>query len=162
MPNNFFDNEKSGEEEEEKRRKALTEVKIFSLAMIEAHRRGDVFREVPPKKLIARIARHKGTWKMMRFFYPLQINGGICRECGLCMRLCPVGNLTGPGIPRSSGECQLCMRCVNVCPVGALGVKGIKRRYAAVNLVKMAGAAAQSPPKKSLDPAEADRTQADE
>ncbi len=42
-------------------------------------------------------------------------------RCGLCVELCPAGNLVlKDGLPRESGLCEFCMRCYDFCPVSAL------------------------------------------
>lgn len=43
-----------------------------------------------------------------------------CVKCGLCSKLCPVGNITMSGYPTLNGRCELCMRCISFCPKGAL------------------------------------------
>ncbi len=46
-----------------------------------------------------------------------------CNRCGLCVRVCPVGNLsmTNQGIAQAD-NCILCYRCVNRCPQKAATV----------------------------------------
>lgn len=45
-----------------------------------------------------------------------------CSRCGLCMNLCPVGNIAaGPdGRPVWGGRCEACFACLNLCPVEAI------------------------------------------
>jgi ferredoxin len=56
-----------------------------------------------------------------------------CVRCGLCVRICPAGNLTlgGHGIEQHD-NCVFCYRCVNACPQRAITVmfhKKPKRQY---------------------------------
>lgn len=46
-----------------------------------------------------------------------------CTQCGICVSLCPVGNLTltMDGIVQSN-RCMFCYRCVNACPNRAITV----------------------------------------
>jgi len=61
-----------------------------------------------------------------RRYYPklqndIAVNREICIDCGDCVRLCPVGNLTYAGQTiETGGKCILCLRCYNFCPVAAI------------------------------------------
>ena len=40
-----------------------------------------------------------------------------CTSCGICEKVCPVGNITRPeGKPVWNNNCQLCFACINLCP----------------------------------------------
>lgn len=46
-----------------------------------------------------------------------------CISCGLCVKLCPMHNLTlTDGKVEQRGNCTLCWRCVNACPKQAITV----------------------------------------
>jgi len=45
-----------------------------------------------------------------------------CTACGLCSRLCPIGNITMNGRPEWSDRCETCMRCLCFCPMAAVHV----------------------------------------
>ncbi len=55
----------------------------------------------------------------------LRIDPSLCVGCRLCVKNCPVSNLTasdGRAVPH--GECVLCYRCVNLCPKRAITLIG--------------------------------------
>lgn len=45
-----------------------------------------------------------------------------CTKCGLCVKVCPKGNITqkSDGKPRFSWKCMICMRCIYKCPDNAI------------------------------------------
>ena len=60
-----------------------------------------------------------------RFYHRLQdhiaVNPDSCIDCGLCVRLCPSGNLFFNGEEYlTRGSCTLCLRCYNFCPKAAI------------------------------------------
>jgi ferredoxin len=51
-----------------------------------------------------------------------------CNQCGLCVSLCPTGNVRLEGSAVAFGvACTLCLRCLNVCPCGALQVAHVSQ-----------------------------------
>lgn len=55
-----------------------------------------------------------------------------CNRCGLCVKVCPVGNIRLAQKPVWGGQCEMCQACLNHCPVQAIQygryTKG-KKRY---------------------------------
>jgi ferredoxin/flavodoxin len=45
-----------------------------------------------------------------------------CTKCGLCIKLCPVDNISfaGDGYPVWNRKCQQCLRCITYCPTDAI------------------------------------------
>ncbi len=57
-----------------------------------------------------------------------------CTRCGVCMKICPVGNIAaGPdGRPVWGGRCEACYACLNFCPAEAIQYGWLtrgRRRY---------------------------------
>ncbi|HPN84374.1 MAG TPA: EFR1 family ferrodoxin [Victivallales bacterium] len=64
--------------------------------------------------IFARIASFMGS--------KLYADKNLCSKCGLCSRLCPVGNITTKeGFPSWNHKCEQCLRCINFCPNSAVG-----------------------------------------
>ena len=59
--------------------------------------------------------------------------GSRCTSCGLCKRICPVGNIQlDGGKPKWLHRCELCVACISWCPAKAIeyGTKTkARRRY---------------------------------
>lgn len=81
--------------------------------------------------LVGRVA---GWWmrlfplsaKAYRNFY---IEDGKCTSCGVCARVCPIGNIVmGAGRPDVGERCLTCGGCYHNCPEGAIRYKGEKSR----------------------------------
>jgi ferredoxin len=54
--------------------------------------------------------------------------GGECTGCGLCVKSCPMRNLTLKGGKAAAhGNCTVCYRCINLCPQRAVGIYSKKR-----------------------------------
>ncbi len=52
----------------------------------------------------------------------LKINKKKCSKCGICIKLCPVGNITmtEDGYPERGYDCEYCLRCTSFCPKKAI------------------------------------------
>jgi len=76
-------------------------------------------RKLPGSELIFLLAdglfRLTGT-KLHQRLLKIRINDEKCTRCGICMRKCPVGNITMDCRITVGNRCQYCLRCVAVCP----------------------------------------------
>ncbi|MCR5047601.1 MAG: EFR1 family ferrodoxin [Saccharofermentans sp.] len=57
----------------------------------------------------------------------LKINADKCVGCGLCVKLCPMNNISvesEKAVPAS--QCTMCYRCINKCPKQAITLLGKK------------------------------------
>lgn len=68
----------------------------------------------------------------------LKINKEKCSKCGICIELCPVGNITvtDDGYPERGSDCEYCLRCASFCPKKAIScpVNYKGRTYTAVRI----------------------------
>jgi MinD superfamily P-loop ATPase len=62
------------------------------------------------------------TWKFKLAQKPMlmRLDKEKCTKCGICAKLCPVGNITMDGYPVQGLKCQYCLRCCSLCPEKAL------------------------------------------
>ncbi|MFA4943664.1 MAG: EFR1 family ferrodoxin [Lentisphaeria bacterium] len=91
------------------------------------------------------------SWNLLRRLMPhgerllnragrkFQANSELCTRCGLCVRLCPVQNITPPALaatrlPEFGPRCQQCQRCIAACPARAIrsSAPGAHGRYRAL------------------------------
>jgi ferredoxin len=74
-----------------------------------------------PMRVLGRI-----VWPMFRGHLPKTDRkftaDATCTACGLCMRICPVGDILADeaGRPQWQGHCQQCFACFHWCPVSAI------------------------------------------
>jgi ferredoxin/flavodoxin len=52
----------------------------------------------------------------------LETDNEECRMCGICVKLCPVDNITMDegNYPEHGFNCEYCLRCTSLCPRGAI------------------------------------------
>jgi len=51
---------------------------------------------------------------------PKRVDAKLCRQCGKCAEICPLGSITRAPYPQFASACEGCCGCFNNCPTGAL------------------------------------------
>ncbi len=134
MPNNFFPGKIDPEKNRAKTAAGLEEARRFAGALLDG---SASWGRVPVLSgLLCRFARSRLiTGYLRKRGEKFRVDETACVRCGLCARLCPVGNISPPtDLPVFAARCQLCMRCISFCPTGAIAVPG--KNYEAYRAVE--------------------------
>jgi ferredoxin/flavodoxin len=78
----------------------------------------------PKPQMIYRFERLLANPWLMEHLYSrlFRVDPAKCTACGLCMKLCPTGNITGDayGLPHWDRRCLVCLSCEMSCPEEAI------------------------------------------
>lgn len=81
-------------------------------------------KDDPPPAAIYRLERFlTNRWLGQQVYSRLfRVDDKKCTICGLCIKLCPTGNIVGgkQGHPTFGRKCLLCLNCEMLCPEGAI------------------------------------------
>lgn len=95
----------------------------------------EIKNKKPPQEGLGLWYHMAGLFGQRLYFYnktkkytdKLKIDHGKCIGCGLCVKLCPMGNLSlKDGAAAAKGKCTMCYRCINKCPRQAITLLGKK------------------------------------
>lgn len=139
MPENFPPGRKYNEEDNRNRvAKGLDQIAPFVEKLLAGEGQ---WHDVPVfSALLGLMCRFRAPWSTMRKIFSFRVEQKSCTKCGLCLKLCPIGNIETDknGFARLKDGCQSCMRCVACCPARAiLSKRGNGMDYRAVNAEKL-------------------------
>jgi ferredoxin/flavodoxin len=78
----------------------------------------EAFKDKPP--VLNFIDNYFNSLRAFAWAMPgVKINRDTCTGCGLCLRNCPVGNITLEQVAVHGKNCSYCYSCVRHCPSGA-------------------------------------------
>ncbi len=104
-------------------------------AALPARAAGEPYDRLPfePKpRMIYRFERLLASpWLMQHLYSRLfRVDPEKCTACGLCMKVCPTGNITSDphGLPHWDRRCLLCLSCEMGCPEEAI-TSAVSRRF---------------------------------
>ena len=119
MPSNFLPKTIDEAKDEEKRQKGIQEAEKFAKELMDgkaAWKDQTIFAD-----LFASLCKGQFVWNIFaKEGDKFRIKEDACKKCGLCAKLCPVGNIEMNEFPRFLHKCQQCMRCISFCPVNAI------------------------------------------
>ena len=100
--------------------------RVADIAQAVQERRRGVRQDSLPPTAWAGAAIHRAAAR----FFPTAGSGfrvaDHCAACGLCARVCPVGNVAvDEGRPVWGSRCEWCFACLQWCPVGAIETTGL-------------------------------------
>ncbi|MCP4131150.1 MAG: 4Fe-4S ferredoxin [bacterium] len=144
MPSNWFPKKINKDKNELKIKKGLQQTRKYARDLVN---KKTAWRRIPGlSDLLYRLCCNDFMMKNVNTASGKKItaNSDKCTGCGLCSRLCPVGNISMSAtnkFPEWSNQCEICMRCLCFCPAGAVSVSNKKfepyRAIKAAELIKI-------------------------
>jgi ferredoxin/flavodoxin len=120
MPVNIFfiQNDKINKD---KVRKGLEMAENYAKALMEGR---SSWGRVPflsdAMNIISKAGLKLTTIDLHQKYFKFRNNEVLCNKCGICAKICPVGNIKFDEYPLTGNKCEYCMRCVSMCPNRAI------------------------------------------
>ena len=124
MPSNYSRKEPEGEKDVQIRTNGFKKAASFAHDLISG---SSSWRSFPIlSDIISKVGRKGGSsaWRFARKKFPLAVDTEACSRCGLCEKVCPVGNIRIDDFPVFGDSCFFCQRCISFCPEKAISVAG--------------------------------------
>ena len=133
--NNFMQKSIDERVVKSKMEKAKVDIKDFSDKIINEEK--IAYKKRPLTDMFVPMANQKWMWTLTQKSLGMQVNHKKCISCGICVDICPVGNIEFEGeYPEIKKNCESCMRCFSFCPQKAIEIKSNHeiKRHRAINL----------------------------
>lgn len=124
MPSNYSRKEPEEEKDGQIRARGLKKAASFAEDLNSG---SSSWRGIPIlSDIISKVGRNAGSfaWRFARKKFPLAVDAEACSRCGLCEKICPVGNISIDDLPVFGNSCFYCQRCISFCPEKAISVAG--------------------------------------
>jgi ferredoxin/flavodoxin len=136
MPNNYhFISKKEQTEEDIKElmSKAGSDIKQLVIDFINEDK--TKVSSLGIRQIVDRMANNI-FYKSLHTMSKSMTSGDECNKCGLCLRNCPVGNITFEnGHALFHSKCIMCLRCIYICPVNSIKYNGRKTNQTQKNII---------------------------
>ena len=159
MPSNWLPGKIDADKDSRKRARGLEKAAAYAAAVLEGESH---WGRIPIlSDLMWLLGTSSFLWKILskkgRLF---AVDREKCTQCGICVKLCPVGNVTMDEYPVFHDRCQQCMRCIAFCPSEAIHVPNKKYQiYRAVEVQRLLKCGAKTTAGESAPPDTAESEQ---
>ncbi|RLF42125.1 MAG: 4Fe-4S ferredoxin [Thermoplasmata archaeon] len=130
MPSNLLPKKLNIEKNNRKTERGLRKARRYAVDLLEEKTR---WYSNPLSILLSIISQSEKPWRLFRQLYRFTIDEEKCIKCGLCVKLCPMENISMLSYPVFDDKCTFCMRCISFCPTEAIYIPNRRlERYHAV------------------------------
>ncbi len=116
MPGNYTVGVEDEQKNPKKVKNGIEDAKHFAKQLLEGKAHWEYFPILPELAYLI----SQSLFNVASFKKAVKLNNSKCVQCGLCSKLCPVGNIVMREHPAFLEKCEVCMRCISYCPKGAL------------------------------------------
>jgi ferredoxin len=119
MPSNLIKKEMPAEKYESVIENGKKEAANFAYNILSEERN---WKPNPVVTGVYNLFMQSNKWYTLLKMWRMRFDNQKCTKCGLCAKLCPVGNIKMNEYPVYGKECVVCLRCFGNCPVKAISI----------------------------------------
>jgi NAD-dependent dihydropyrimidine dehydrogenase PreA subunit/flavodoxin len=140
MPNNLFPKKSNDEKTDVKVKKGFEWAENYAIEILRGKSK---WGRIPLlSDFMGIFSQRTWAWNFIRKMYCLDLDSQKCSQCGLCVKLCPIGNIEMKDYPEYKNNCVICMRCISFCPKQAIYARKVhgfsSKEYTLYKAVKVA------------------------